>query len=99
MKRIKKIQLQTRLFGVRNEEIFFTQKRGYIQPTVRTVFKDLTREPSDSKDFKSATKFISCCLEKLKKGEFDVEENCCKNKYLVMGTGPQKSFSSTICSI
>ena len=35
----------------------FTQ-RGYIQPIVREV-KDLTDKPSDSKDFKSATKFVS----------------------------------------
>ena len=60
----------------------FTQ-RGYIQPTVIEVFKDLTDEPSDSKDFKSATKFISRCLEKLEKGEFDLEEDCCKSKYRV----------------
>ena len=56
----------------------FTQ-RGHIQPTVREVFKDLTDEPSDSKDSKGATKFVSRCLEKLEKGEFDLEENCCKN--------------------
>ena len=60
----------------------FTQ-RGYIQPTVREVFKDLTDESSDSKDFKSATKFASRCLEKLEKGEFDLEENYCKNKKLL----------------
>ena len=41
----------------------FTQ-RGYIQPTVTGVFKDLTDELCDSKYFKSATKFVSCCLEK-----------------------------------
>ena len=69
----------------------FTQ-RGYIQPTVREVFKYLTDEASDSKDFKSATKFISRCLEKLEKGEFDLEENCCKNKYRVMSAGPKKKL-------
>ena len=69
----------------------FTQ-RGYIQPTVREVFKDLTDEPSDSKHFKSAIKFVNCFLEKLEKGEFDLEENCCKNKYRVMGTGPKKAL-------
>ena len=68
----------------------FTQ-RGYIQPIVREVFKDLTDEPSDSKDFKSAAKFVSWCLEKLKKGEFDLEENCCKNKNHVMGAGPPRN--------
>ena len=76
----------------------FTQ-RSYIQPTVREVSKDLTDEPSDSKDFKSVTKFVSHCLEKLEKGKIDLEENCCKNKYRVMGVGPKKSFWSTICSI
>ena len=69
----------------------FTQ-RGYIHPTVRKVFKDLTDEPSDSKDFKSPKKFVSCCLEKLEKGEFDLEENCCKNEYCVMGAGAQKKL-------
>ena len=44
----------------------FTQ-RGYIQPTVREVFEDLTDEPSNSKDFKTAIKFVSCCQEKLEK--------------------------------
>ena len=44
----------------------FTQ-RGYIQPTVREVFEDLTDEPSNSKDFKTAIKFVNCCLEKLEK--------------------------------
>ena len=69
----------------------FTQ-RSYIQPTVREVSKDLTDEPTDSKDFKSVTKFVSHCLEKLEKGKIDLEENCCKNKYRVMGVGPKKSF-------
>ena len=67
----------------------FTQI-GYIQPTIKEVFKDLTDEPSDSKDFKSAAKFVSRCLEKLEKGEFDLEENCCKSEYRVMGASPQK---------
>ena len=59
--------------------------KGYIQPVVREVFKDLTDEPSGSKDFKIATKFVSRYLEKLEKGEFDLEENCWKNKDCVMG--------------
>ena len=67
----------------------FTQ-RGYIQPTVTGVFKDLTDELRDSKYFKSATKFVSHCLEKLEKGEFDLEENCCRNKYCVTGADPPK---------
>ena len=59
--------------------------KGYIQPIVRDVFKDLTGELSASKDFKIATKFVSRYLEKLEKGEFDLEENCWKNKYCVIG--------------
>ena len=66
-------------------------QRGYIQPTVREVFKDLTDEPNDSNDFKSAAKLANHCLEKLGKGEFDLEEGCCKNKYHVMGDDPKKS--------
>ena len=53
--------------------------------------KDLIDEPSDSKDFKSATKFVSRCLEKLEKAEFDLEESCCKNKYCVIGAAPPPS--------
>ena len=60
--------------------------------TFREVFKDLIDKPSNSKDFKSATKFVSRCLEKLEKDEFDLEENCCKNKYHVMGAGPDKTL-------
>ena len=44
----------------------FTQTR-YIQPTVREVFIDLKDEKSDTNDFKSAAKCVSCCLEKLKR--------------------------------
>ena len=50
--------------------------------------KDLIDELSDSKDFKSATKFVSRCLEKLEKAEFGLEESCCKNKYCVIGAAP-----------
>ena len=63
----------------------------YIQPTVKEVFKGLTDERNDTKDFKSAAKLVSRCLEKLEKGEFDLEENCCKSKYHVMGAVPKKS--------
>ena len=65
----------------------FTQ-RSNIQPAVREVFKDLTDEPSDSKD---SAKFVSRCLEKLYRGEFNLEENFCKNKYRVMDAGPPKN--------
>ena len=67
----------------------FTQT-GYIQPTVRKVFIDLKDEKSDTNDFKSATKFVSRCLEKQQRGEFALEENCGKNKYRLMGAGPKK---------
>ena len=72
---------------MRNEEIL----PFYIQPTVKEVFKGLTDERNDTKDFKSAAKLVSSCLEKLEKGEFDLEENCSKSKYHVMGAGPEKS--------
>ena len=83
----KKNPAINKLCGMRNEEIF----PCYIQPTVKEVFKDLTGEPNDTKDFKSAAKLISRCLEKLEKSEFDLEENCCKSKYHVIGAGPKKS--------
>ena len=54
------------------------------------VFIDLKDEKSDTNDFKSATKFVSRCLEKLQRGEFALEENCGKNKYRLMGAGPKK---------
>ena len=68
--------------------MYILNPKGYIQPIVREVFKDLTDEPSGSKDFKIATKFVSRYLEKLEKGEFDLEENCWKNKDCVMGASP-----------
>ena len=46
----------------------------YIQPTVKEVFKDLTDEPNDTKDFKSAAKLISRCLEKLEKGDLTLRK-------------------------
>ena len=57
---------------------------------MRKVFIDLNVEKSDTNDFKSATKFVSRCLEKLQRGEFASEENCGKNKYQLMGAGPKK---------
>ena len=67
----------------------FTQI-GYIQPTVREVFVDLKDEPSSSSDMKNASKFATRCLEKLEKGEFNIEENCASNRYRVMGAGPKR---------
>ena len=63
---------------------------GYIQPTVREVFVDLKDEPSSSNDIKNASKFVTRCLEKLGKGEFNIEENCANNQYCLMGAGPKK---------
>ena len=47
-------------------------------------FSHLKDEKSDTNDFKSTTKFVSRCLEKLQKGDFALEENCGKNKCLFM---------------
>ena len=33
---------------------------------------------------------MSCCLEKLERGDFALEENCGKNQYRLMGDGPKK---------
>ena len=55
----------------------FTQTR-YIQPTVRKVFIDLKDEKSDTNDFKSATKFVSSCLEKLQRGELHWKKTVAK---------------------
>ena len=62
----------------------FTQK-GFIQPTVREIFTDLKGERCDTADFKSATKFVSRCLEKLDRGEFDAEGNRRSGKFRVLG--------------
>ena len=67
----------------------FTQT-GYIQPSVREMFSDLSNEKCDNADFKSATKFVVRCMEKFEKGEFDKEGNDSKNKYRLLGAGPQK---------
>ena len=64
----------------------FTQK-GYIQPTVREIFTDLKEEKCDTVDFKSATKFVSRCLQKLDNGDFDAEENRRSDKYRLLGAG------------
>ena len=52
----------------------FTQK-GYIQPRLRKVFTDLKDGCCGTKEIKSVTKFVSRCLEKLNKGDYDIEEN------------------------
>ena len=67
----------------------FTQNR-FIQPTVPEILTDLKEETCDTTDFKSATKFVSRCLEKLDRGEFDAEENSRSDKYRVLGAGKPK---------
>ena len=62
----------------------FTHK-GFIQPTVREIFTDLREERCDTVDFKSATKFVSRCLEKLDRGKFDAEENRRSGKCRALG--------------
>ena len=67
----------------------FTQT-GYIQPFVRSYFADMKTENCNSKEFRSATKFVSRCLEKFEKGEFNIERNDSKNKFRLIGAGPPK---------
>ena len=67
----------------------FTQNR-FIQKTVREIFTDLKEERCDTTDFKLVTKFVSRCLEKLDRGEFDAEEDGRSDKYRVLGTGKPK---------
>ena len=65
-------------------------KKEYIQPTMWAVYIDLKDENCDTKVFKSATKFDSRCLEKLNKGDFDIEENRSRDKFLLLGFGKTK---------
>ena len=67
----------------------FTQK-GFIQPLVQETFTDLKEERYDTVDFKSATKFVSRCLEKLDRGKFDTEENRRSDRFRVLGAGKPK---------
>ena len=67
----------------------FTQNR-FIQPTVPEILTDLKEETCDTTDFKSATKFVSRCLEKLDRGEFDAEEKWRSDKFTVLGAGKPK---------
>ena len=64
----------------------FTRK-GFIQPTVREIFTDLREERCDTADFKSATKFVSRCLEKLDRDKLDAVENRRSGKCRVLGAG------------
>ena len=54
---------------------------------MREVFTDLNDKRCDTADFKSATKFVSRCLEKLVRDEFDAEENRRSGKFRVLGAG------------
>ena len=54
---------------------------------MREIFTDLKEERCDTADFKSAAKFVSRCLEKLKRDEFDAEENRRLGKFRVLGAG------------
>ena len=67
----------------------FTQNR-FIQKTVREIFTDLKEERCDTTDFKLVTKFVSRCLEKLDRGEFDAEEKWRSDKFTVLGAGKPK---------
>ena len=70
----------------------FTQK-GFIQTTVRQTFTDLKEEICDTKDFKSASKFVSRCLERLDRGEFDAEE---KQFFLLMSVHHKKDVDQDL---
>ena len=63
---------------------------GFIQPAVRELFSNLKEAKSDDKEFKSATKYVSRCLEKLEQGKFDIAGNDVTNKYRVLGAGAPK---------
>ena len=54
------------------------------------MFIDLRNEKCDNVQFKSATKFVVRCLQKLETGEFDIEGNCSSKKFRIMGAGPPK---------
>ena len=76
--------------------LFFTQT-GYIQQTVAEVFIDLKDEKSDTKDFKSATIFVPCCVEKLQIGDFALEENVVKTNIDSWTLDQKASPWSKIC--
>ena len=57
---------------------------------MREIFTDLKEERCDRTDFKSATKFVLRCLEKLDRGEFDTEENRRSDNSRAVGGGKPK---------
>ena len=67
----------------------FTQK-GFIQTTVREIFTDLKEERCYTADFKSATRFVSRCLEKLDRGEFHDDQNRRSDKFKVFWVAKPK---------
>ena len=66
----------------------FTQT-GYINPFVCGYLVDFKNEKSDSKEFKSAGKFVRR-LDKLERGDFFIEGNTSKTKFRLLGAGPPK---------
>ena len=67
----------------------FTQT-GFINPFVGEFFVDLMNEKSNSKEFKSAAKFVARCLDKLEGGDFSIEGNNSKTKFKLLGAGSLK---------
>ena len=54
-------------------------------------------ENCNSKEFQSATKLVSRCLEKFGKGEFNIEGNASKNKFQLMSASlPKKAIEVRI---
>ena len=62
-------------------------KTGFIQPSVRVIFPDLAKDKCDAADFKSATKFLSRCMEKYERRDLDAEENDSSKKFRLPGAG------------
>ena len=74
----------------RKKRVYPSTQNRFIQPAVPEILTDVKEETCDTTDFKSASKFVSRCLEKLDRGEFDAEENGRSDKYRVLGAGKPK---------
>ena len=59
----------------------------------------MKNETCESKEFKSATKFVVRCLAKLDKGDFEIEGNDRKDKYRLLGRGAPKKTLELILSL
>ena len=57
---------------------------------MREIFTDLKEEIRHTADFKLATEFVSRCLKKLDRGEFDAEKNRRSDKFRELGAGKPK---------